>query len=146
MAGNPLVDQGTLNRLKATLIVTNYPALTITPSFLGRAAISMALEGDATGNIETLTGVVTSPQPYLRASLTANLLKSQGFANQWKIQMELNTLLGPITVTPDSTTLGNYTFANCSIRNIREMTMSGEDPGFVITLNGIYYINSSLWG
>lgn len=146
MAGNPLVDQGTLNRLRATVTVPNSPELNVTPAFLGPNAISVALQGEVTRTLPTLAGTVTSPEPYQLAVVTMQLLRSQALSATYKSRMETLSTIGPITVRPDSVTLPDYTFQNCSITGVREMTFNGGDPGFVVTLEGYYPLNSSLWG
>ena len=145
MAGNPLVDQGTLNRLRATVTVPNSTELNVTPSFLGVAGISMNLEGEVTRNLQTMAGTVTSPEPYQMASVVMNLLRTQGLSATYKARMETNSVIGPVTVRPDAATLPDYTFQNCSIESVRELNLSGQDPGFVVTLKGYYPLNSALW-
>lgn len=145
MAGNPLIDQGTLNRLRASVVWDAFPTLNVTASFLGKAGISLALEGDATTRINTLTGVVQSPEPYMPISVTLALLRTQSIADLYKKQMEVNTNLGKGTVYPDAKTLSPYNLLNCSIQSVRELPMAGEDAGWVVTVTGYYSINNNLW-
>ena len=97
MAGNPLVDQGTLNRLRASVLVTQSPELNVTASFLGKEMIGLTLEGNATTGIPNAAGVTQSPEPYQLATLEIHLIKAQALADQWKQRMQTNTLLGDIT-------------------------------------------------
>jgi len=145
MASNPLVAQGTLNRLRGSVAVVDFPQLNVTASFLGKEGISLSLDGEATTYIPTMTGAVTSAEPYQMITLTVNLLKTQFVANLYKNQQETNSLLGDIVVTPDATTLGFYNLTNCSIRSVNELRFSGEDAGYVVTIGGYYLINSSAW-
>lgn len=145
MASNPLIDQGTLNRLRGTVIVTNSPELNVTASFLDRAGISLALEGETTVQIPTLTGVVQSPEPYQLLAVTIALLKTQSLSNIWKQRMELNSNIGSIVVTPDASSLGTYVGNNCSIQSVSPLTFAGQDAGWVVTVKGVYNINNVLW-
>lgn len=145
MAGNPLIAQGTLNRLRGSFLVPSFSQLNVTASYLGKGGISLALQGDATTYIETLTGGVTSPQPYMVCMVTLNLLKTQGLADLYKQQMESLSTIGDVTVRGDASTLGDYPVTNCGIQTVRELPMSGEDAGFVVTVKGYYAINSQLW-
>lgn len=142
---NPLVSQGTLNRLQASVVWANFPSYNVTPSYLGKAGITLALEGEATVMIPTMTGTVTSPEPYMMVSLTMNLLKTQPLANAYKAQMELSTLLGNCTVWPDTTVLGNYPLNNMAIESVRELNFAGDDAGWVVSCKGYYLINGSLF-
>lgn len=145
MAGNPLIDQGTLNRLRASVVWDAFPQLNVTAPFLGKEALRLALEGAATTNIVTLTGVVTSPEPFMPVSLTMHLLKTQALSDAYKKQMELSTLLGKGTVRPDSRTLSPYLLFNCSIMGVRELDFSGVDAGYAVTVQGYYNVNAALW-
>jgi hypothetical protein len=144
-SGNPLIDQGTLNRLRASVTIPNNPQLNVTPPFLGPNAISMTLEGEVTRNLPTLAGTVTSPEPYQMVTVTIQLLRSQALAALYKTQQETLSTIGPITVRPDASTLPDYVFQNCSISDTGPMTFNGGDPGYVITIKGYYPLNSSLW-
>lgn len=145
MAANPLVAQGTLNRLRGSVVVTQIPQLNVTAPFLGREGISLGLEGNTTTYIDTMTGAVTSPEPYQRATVKVHLLKTQSLSALYKAQMELISTIGDIVVTPDTLSLPTYSFTNCSIMSIDELTFNGENAGFTINLGGVYYINSALW-
>ena len=92
-----------------------------------------------------MTGAVPSPQPYQICSLTINLLKSQSFSDLYKQQFETNTLMGNVTVRPDAATLSPYPLYNFVLEAVREQNYSGEDPGFVVSGKGIYYLNNSIW-
>lgn len=145
MASNPQIAQGTLNRLRGSVVVPNYPALQVTAPFLARAAISISFDGEATTMIPTMTGTVTSPMPYQLTTTTINLLRTQSLASLWETQRQTNSAIGDITVTPDTTTLPPYTFINCAITNVRELGFAGDDASFVVTVVGYYPINNSLW-
>jgi hypothetical protein len=159
MVGNPNIQQGTLNRVKATVTIPLYPNLTITPSYLGKEGIRLALEGNASDYFPSMTGAVPSPVPYQIATLTVNLLKSQPFAQQYKLQFEDDTLIGDITVNPDvgvaapsgsgsagiAYGLQQYQLRNCVLETVREMSFAGEEPLFVVTIKGYYEVNNSMF-
>lgn len=142
---NPLVQYGSLNRLKASVSWPNFPALNVTASFLNREGIRLALDGEATRFLPALAGAVTSPEPIQMCTLTINLLKTQPLAAQYKAQFESNTLLGPCVVRPDSIALPPYDLNNMGLEGVRELAFSGEDAGFAVTIRGYYLINSQLW-
>jgi hypothetical protein len=145
MSFNPLAPLGSLNRLIASVTWPQFPQLNITPSFLGREAISLAFEGDATLFLPQLTGTVTSPEPYQRVTLTINLVRTQGIAALYEAQRQANSPLGPGVVRPDSSALPPYPLINCGILNVRELRFSGEDAGYVVSIGGYMLINASLW-
>jgi hypothetical protein len=146
MSTNPMVPQGTLNRVRGSVIIPNFPNLNVTAPFLGPAGISATPSGEGTVYLPTLTGAVTSPEPYQLMEITLNLLRTVALAQLFRTQYETNSVLGDITVVPDATTLANYTYNNCAIRNIpRELSFAGNDAGYVVTLGGIYYINNAMW-
>lgn len=142
---SPNIAQGTLNRLKASLVIPNLPQLNVTAPFLGKEGIGLAFEGDATMLIPTMTGTVTSPEPYQMTTILIGLLRTQSLSDAYKQQMETSTLLGDITVRPDSVTLSPYQIVNCAITHVGDLTFNGADAGFGVSLKGYYPLNASLW-
>jgi len=143
--GNQLVSQGTLNRLRGSVVITDHPTLNITAPFLGDGGIGLTLEGETTTMIPTLTGTATSPEPYQMCSLTVHLLKTQPLSDSYKKQMEVLALIGDITVRPDAKTLSPYPLKNCAINAVAPLSFNGKDAGFLVTIKGYYQINSSLF-
>lgn len=142
---SPNVQQGTLNRLKASLVVPDLPELNVTAPFVGKEGIGIAFEGDATTLIPTMTGTVTSPEPFQMATILIRLLRTQSLSDLYKQQMETSTLLGDITVRPDSATLSPYQIINCAITHVGDLTFNGTDAGFGVSIKGYYPLNSALW-
>ena len=142
---SPLIPQGTLNRLRGSVVFGSNPTLNVTAPYLAKQAISIAFEGDAGLLIPTLTGGVTSPEPYQMATITINLLKSQALSNVYKAQIEANVNVGDIAVIADSASLSDYELTNCIIKGVRDITFDGDVAGFVVTITGIYNVNGSLW-
>ena len=142
---SPLIPQGTLNRLRGSVVFASNPTLNVTAPYLAKQAISIAFEGDAGLLIPTLTGGVTSPEPYQMATITINLLKSQALSNVYKAQIEANVNVGDIAVIADSASLSDYELTNCIIKGVRDITFDGDVAGFVVTITGIYNVNGSLW-
>jgi hypothetical protein len=144
---DPLVLQGNLQRIKASLIWNDFPDLNVTPSFLAREMFTLAFEGEATTVIPTGTGLVNSPEPFQSILVTMALLKTQPLSQAYENKRLTNTLMGNGTLRPDVSSggLGPYSLLNMSIRNIAELTFRGDDAAYRITLGGYYIINSNLW-
>lgn len=142
---NPLVPQGTLNRLRGSVVYASNSTLNITAPYLSREAISISFEGDAGVLLPTLTGGVTSPEPFQMATVTINMLKTQNLANIYKQQFQTNTNVGDVSVITDTNTLGDYELVNCILRGVRDLSFDGNQPTFQVTLSGIYYVNNALW-
>jgi hypothetical protein len=145
MANNPLIDQGTLNRLRGSVTWNNFPSLNITAPYLNKQGISLALDGDATTFLPTMTGAVTSPEPYQMITLTCNILKTNGLAALYQAQMQNTTLLGPGTVKTDTSSLPSFPLLNCAIEGVRELPFNGEDAGFAVTIRGYWVVNNAMW-
>lgn len=145
MSFNPLVSVGLINRLFASVIWPAYPQLTVTASFLNKDGIRIAIDGEATRFLPAMVGAVPSPEPYQLVTITINLLKSQPLAALYKAQYESSTLLGSVTIYPDTTTLPPYTFVNTALESVRELNFSGEDAGWVVVARGTYYVNQQIW-
>lgn len=144
---NPLVAQGTLNRLRASVVWVNYPQLNVTASYLGQQGIRLALDGVATTFLPTMTGAVTSPEPYMMMSMQIHLLKTQQLSDLYKQQMERDAKLGDGTIWPDVTQGGisNYQIINTAIESVTDLSFAGTDASFMVTIRGYYLTNSTLW-
>src|SRR5271169_399006 len=127
---NPLIALGSLNRLRASIVWPSNPALNVTASYLGRMGIRLALEGNSALYIPTMTGAVTSPEPYMMATITIHLIKTQPLASLYKAAMETISLIGDGVVRPDASTLTPYQIINCAIESIRELAFAGDDAEF----------------
>lgn len=142
---NPLIDQGTLNRLLGSVVIPDFPELNVTASFLGEDGLSISLQGEAVVFIPTMTGAVTSPEPYMAVQVSVHLLKTQFLSGLYKDQMESDARIGTITVRPDTRAFPPYTFINCAIQNVAPIAINGKDAGYRITIGGYYPINNDLW-
>ena len=142
---SPNIFPGTLNRLRATVVFANFPALNITAPYLGKAGLRLSFSGNSTVLIDAMTGVVQSPEPYLQFLLECHLLKSQAFGNIWKVQQETNTLLGSMTVRPDSRVMSPYQLDSGAILGTDGLDFSGASAEFIVRIGGSYAVNSQLW-
>ncbi|CAM5998814.1 unnamed protein product [Sphagnum balticum] len=108
--------------------------------------IDLTLEGATSTALPAATGVVQSPEPYHMARVTAHLNRAIALANQYKVQMETNALLGSCTVYTDAPgDLGSYTLDVMAISGIDRLQFNGRDAGWVITFTGQYNVNASYW-
>ncbi len=142
---NPLIAQGSLAKVRASVTWGSFPILNVTAPYLGKGGIRLQLQGESTIYLPTMTGAVTSQEPYMMIECTINLIKPQALANLYKQQMETNALLGDGTIRPDAVALGVYQVTNCAITGVRELDFSGEHEGFAVNIKGYYLINSSLF-
>lgn len=145
--GNPLIDQGVLNRVLGSVTWTNFPALNVTAPFLDKDGINLRLEGDASLQHGTMTGIVQSPEPYMAISVVVAMLRTQKLSDDYKKQMETNSVLGPGTVYPDVSAggLSAYALNNMSIQSVGELVFNGTTPIYAVTLRGYYVVNNSLF-
>lgn len=142
---NPNVPQGVLNRLRASLIIPAFPALNVTPSFLMPEAIQTSFQGALTTNLQTMTGVVASPEPYVLGRSMVHLIKAQALAEAWRQQMEADCRLGDITVRPDSVAVSPFEIGNVSIVALEQLSFGGRDAGFVVAIEGTWNVNANYW-
>lgn len=146
MAGNPMVPQGLLNRLIASVIWPDFPALNVTASYLGEEMTRLNFNGTAATRINTATGQVPSPEPFVAMTLRINLLKTQALADAYKRQMEASVVMGNCIVRPDAVTLSPYTLNNCTLGQVETLDFNGKSVGWIISVDGYYLINANLWG
>jgi hypothetical protein len=137
---------GVLNRLRASVTITNFPQLNVTSGFLTTEGIRLALEGNATDLLPAMVSLVSSPAPYLSATITMSLVRSSTLASLYKIQFEDTTLMGLITVWPDTDVLTPFVINNVALESVREMAMAGMEAAMVVTARGYYNVNTGFFG
>jgi hypothetical protein len=143
--GNPNVQQGTLNRVRGSIIIPNFPLLKITAPFLGESFISMDLEGEFVTKTKTATGTVDGPEPYVMAHITVGLLRSQALANNWMEQAKSTCELGTIYIHSDSAAFQKQTVHNVSLMKLPPGEFNGKSPEVKLALVGTFFINNNLW-
>lgn len=142
---NPLVPQGVLNKVRGSLKFTQHPQLNISAAFLTEDAIDIQFQGDAGVLLPTLTGGVSSPNPYQMITVQLHLVRSQPLAQLFKQQIENDTYLGDVKIYSDSSTLGDFSLRSATLRSAGDMSFSGRDPAFLVSIFGIYDTNSAMW-
>ena len=142
---NPQIQQGTLNRLLASVVYADFTQLNVTSGYLAREAISLSFDGDTSLLIGTLTGAVTSPEPYIYGTVTMHLLRTQALGEAYSSQIRTNTTLGSVTVYPDTQVLQPVQLTNCVLMSSQETAFDGTQAGLVVRLRGVYNINSTLF-
>lgn len=145
MPTNPLVQQGTLNRLRCSVVVPSETTLNITSSYMGSSFASVSFSEPFAELIGTATGAVTSPEPYVFGTISVGVLKTQALAAQWVSQAQTESAIGQVTIYPDSASYPATTLDNCVIQSIEPAAFDGKDPVVRVTLRGVYYLNSDLW-
>jgi hypothetical protein len=137
---------GVLNRLRASVVFSDFPELNITSDFLTTEGIRLALEGNATDLLPAMVSLVSSPAPYLSASVTMSIVRSSALANLYKLQFEDTTLMGIATIWPDTDVIPVFTINNVALESIREMAFAGMEAAMVVTARGYYNVNTGFFG
>lgn len=145
MATQTLVQQGTLNRLRCSVVVPSQQALSVTSAYMGTGFASVAFTEPFSELLGTATGAVTSPEPYVFGTITVNILKTQALSASWVQQSQAQSSLGQVTIYPDSAAYPPVTLDNCVIQGIEPTAFDGKDPVVRVTIRGVYYLNSDLW-
>ena len=145
--GNPLIDQGILNRIKASVVWNDHPELNVNAPYLDRDGVTLRLEGQGSTQHETMTGIVQSPEPFMPVSVVIALLRTQPLSESYKSQMEDDVILGSATVWPDVAVGGisSYQLFNMAIQSVGDLAFNGSTPIFAVTCRGYYITNNSLF-
>lgn len=139
------LPQGTINKLIASVVFSDNPTLCVINSFLTKEGISISFQGEVGRLLPTMTGGIQSPEPYQMADIRIHLNRANGLAALFKRQIELDANIGSANVIPDTLALPLYQIESCIIQSVDELAFDGNTPGFVVRLQGIYYINSTMW-
>ena len=142
---NPLIAQGSLNRLRSSVTVPDFPALNITSSYMGKSFVTVTFDGDFDKLIGTGTGAVTSPEPYVEANVVVSLLRTQALSGAWLAQAQTLSDIGDVSIFPDSTAFPEIDLVSCVIQHVDPGVYDGLDPIVKLNLKGVFLINNNLW-
>ncbi|HQT68621.1 MAG TPA: hypothetical protein PLC74_13570 [Acetobacteraceae bacterium] len=142
---NPYTPQGTLNRVRVHVVIPSYPALNVIPGNMGTSFARVSFSGPFVEQIPTATGIVNSPEPYVMASVTFGILRTQSLANAWLLQIQATGVLGNVDVYSDTAAFPNITVTDTSVVDYDPGAFDGKDPIVGLTLRGVYYPNNNLW-
>lgn len=144
-ATNPMIQQGTLNRIRTQVVVPNFTNLNVSASYMGKSMAKLALEGNFTQQEETATGVVNSPNPFVMATITMGLLRTQALSSAWLAQGQSLSAIGPAVAYSDSAAYPPAYLDNASIYSYDPGAFDGSDPVVRVVLRGVFYLNNNLW-
>ncbi|WP_353613961.1 hypothetical protein [Mangrovibacter phragmitis] len=105
----------------------------------------MRPEGQATDMIDAMVGRIGSQSPYIPVTFTVAMLKTLGLAASYQNQFKTDTALGEVVLTPDATTMDDYTLLNCFLMGFNEMRFNGTEAGYLITISGYLVVNDNMW-
>ena len=143
--GNPLIPQGLLNRVRGSVVIPAFPNLNITASYVALDGISLDIDDDGTDQLKTMTGIVNSPSPYVMATVTVHVLKTQALGEAWAQQFQSNGQIGRVVVHTDTPVLTQYRVHNCSLLKPQPGAMNGTNPSLILTIRGTYNVNDYIW-
>lgn len=145
--------QGNLNRIRANIVIGANNQLSVSSDQLGREGIRLSFNSMATDLLPTMSGMVSSPRPYQECTLTISIVKSMPVADLYKNQFTASTLLGQITVYPDTSDASNasavlspFILNNMALENVAEMSFAGDAPTLNVTMKGYYNVNQGFFG
>jgi hypothetical protein len=142
---NPYLNAGPLNRVRCHVVVASIPTLNVTAQNMGKSFARIEFEGDFTQQIETATGVVNSPEPYVMATINIGLLRPQSLAAAWLAQAQDTSVLGDVTIHSDTSLFPAIQLNDTSIRMLDPGAYDGTDPVTRLMLRGTFNINNALW-
>lgn len=140
-------NQGILNRVRGSISFPSLTGYNITSPYLGKRGITARFIGKSAILVDTMTGAVTSGEPFVRVELTIDMVRTQALAAQWQALQQVNSLIGQATWRTDAVPPGVslYTFDNVVFDSMDGFTADGMNADWPLRLAGIYYTNSNLF-
>ena len=142
---NTFVAQGTLNRIRCSIVFADHPELQITASYMGKSMASIAFNDKFVDQIKTATGTVISPEPYVMATVNVNLLRTTTLGQQFLKQIGKTGSLGNATIYSDTNAFPEIDLVNVTVSGFNPSAYDGTDPAIHLALDGVFYVNDSLW-
>lgn len=145
MATNPNLIPGNLNRVRASIIVPGNEILNIPAEYQAKEGIVIAPQSAVVTQMQGMTTVVNSEEPYQLVQITVSVIKSLAISAQYLEAIQNGPVLGNITVVPDTNVMGKFNLLNAAILNWNQVSMAGLQPDFTIIMQGQYNVSNDLW-
>ena len=128
------------------MVVISDPTLNISADDLGKDMIRISPQGDVTDILETATGVIGSPAPYIKVAISFTLNKTSSVCQRYLNKMFDNTQFNNLVLNTDSSTLAKIVVQNAFMSAWSEASFSGLEPGIGFTVTGFVPVNNSMFG
>ena len=142
---NPLIQQGTLNRVRCAVLFGSYSNLNVTSEYMSKSFATITFDDPFVTQIPTATGIVNSPEPYVMSTISFGLLRTQPLATSWLSQINATSTLGAVTIVSDTSAFAPISLANASVLTFNPSSFDGLDATVSTTIRGVYYPNLNLW-
>lgn len=142
---NPMIAQGTLNRVRTSVVIPGNTALNVSASNMGKQMARTTVEGNISDLIATATGGVESDEPYVFVTVSISLLRTQALGQAWVNQMLATGGIGSVTLYSDTAMLDALNLNSTVIQSVDFGAWDGTDPVTRVTLRGIWNVNNNLW-
>ena len=142
---NPLINLGNLNRVRASVVFPSFTSLNITSSQMGRRFVSLMYDEDFVQQIQQGVGIINSPEPYVMATVTCDILRTLPLAQAFMTQIEATGVLGTVKVHSDTSSFPVRTVHNASVLKADPGAFDGTNGVLALTIRGVFYPNNDLW-
>lgn len=142
---NPGIARGVLNRVRCSVVVPSFPSLNIIAANMGRALARISFEDNLVNQIPTGTGLVNSPEPFIRATITIALLRTQSISSSWFSQILADSNVETATIYSDTSTFPPIALQSVVASHIDPGPFDGTSPDFQLVLRGALPVNNDLW-
>ena len=137
---------GNVNKAQVAIRFANYPLFNLTAEALGDNMVTVASTGEITSMLPTATGFVGSPNASLQRTVSFSIVKTNPLAQLILDKIKVDSNIGDIEVTTDSTTLAKQTFENAFFQNYYTFSFNGKEPSMGFTITCFETINNSIFG
>lgn len=145
MATNPNLIPGTLNRVRASIIIPAFPSLNIPAQFQAKEGLTISPQGQVTTQIPGMTTIVNSEEPYQVVQITSAVIKSLAISAAYLDKIKSGSILGDVTLVPDTNALPKFQIYNAAIINWNQISMAGLQADFTLMISGQFNVNNDLW-
>jgi hypothetical protein len=129
---NPGIARGVLNRVKCSVVLPSFPSLNIISANMGRSMARISFTGDLVNQISTGTGLVNSPEPFVRATITI-------------AQILADSNVEDATIYSDTSTFPPIALQSVVANHMDPGPFDGTSPDFMLILSGALPVNNNLW-
>jgi hypothetical protein len=142
---NNFTARGVLNRVKTSVVVPSFPSLNVISANMGRSLARIAFNGQLVNQIPTGTGLVNAPEPFVMATITIALLRTQPIAAAWFAQIQLDSSIQDATIYSDTSAFPPIALQSVVASHMDPGPFDATSADFQLVLSGAFPVNSNMW-
>jgi hypothetical protein len=138
-------DGGLLNKVWTSMVVVDYPELSVFSSDMGEEQITLTYEEQLTKMLNNATSRTAAPSVIIPVTIEVHIVKTNNISALYENLTDNLAKIGRVVLTSDAMNEQKQTVINCWVQSIGNRKFNATESSRVITIGGIIEKNNALF-